>query len=94
MKKVYLKESSLNDIINGRLLPNFLFKGVKKHETSIGDSVVFPTNGKYPYDYMVLKTRYAEVCDAIESLGVESLEEDYLMSRYHMYYQVYFPWNY
>lgn len=81
MKKVYLKESSLNDIINGRLLPNFLFKGVKKHETSIGDSVVFPTNGKYPYDYMVLKTRYAEVCDAIESLGVESLEEDYLMSR-------------
>lgn len=81
MKKVYLKESSLNDIINGRLLPNFLFKGVKEHETSIGDSVVFPTNGKYPYDYMVLKTRYAEVCDAIESLGIESLGEDYLMSR-------------
>jgi len=81
MKKIYLKESSLSDIINSRLLPNFLFKGVKKHETSIGDSVVFPSNGKYPYDYTILKTRYCDVCDAIESLDLESLEEDYLMSR-------------
>jgi hypothetical protein len=42
---------------------------------------MFPSGGEYPFDYTVLKVRFGEVCDAIEELGLESLDEDYLMSE-------------
>lgn len=81
MKKIYLKEDTIANVFKKRLLPQFLFKSVKAHETSLGDNSMFPSGGDYPFDYTILKARFGEVCDAIEKLGLESLDEDYLMSE-------------
>lgn len=81
MKKIYLKESSIKNVLKGRLLPQFLFKLVKTHTTSLGDNEVFPNGDEYPFDYIVLKERFNEVCDAIEELGISDLSEDSLMSE-------------
>ena len=75
MRKIYLKENSLESLVKGRLLPQFLFKKVKEHNTSLGDCDAFPTNTKYPYDYSILKERYSEVCERMEKLGFEDLED-------------------
>lgn len=68
-------------MLNGRLLPQFLFKMVKTHTTSLGDNEVFPSGDDYPFDYIILKERFNEVCDAIEDLGISDLSEDSLMSE-------------
>lgn len=81
MKKIYIKESFISNALNGRLLPQFLFKLVKVHATSLGDNDAFPTSDGYPFDYVLLKERYNQVCDEIEEMGLESLDEDYLMSE-------------
>ena len=81
MKKIYINESFVSNVVNGRLLPQFLFKLVKTHTTSLGDNEAFPTSDDYPFDYVLLKERYNEVCDAIDDIGLESLDEDYLMSE-------------
>lgn len=81
MKKIYLRESSISNVLNKRLLPQFLFKMVKTHTTSLGDNSMFPNNDEYPFDYMLLKTRYNEVCDAMEELNLANLNEDELVSE-------------
>lgn len=81
MRKIYLKEDTIANVFNKRLLPQFLFKSVKAHETSLGDNSMFPSGGDYPFDYTILKERFNEVCDAIMELGLERLDEDYLMSE-------------
>ena len=53
MKKIYVNESSISNIISGKLLPQFLFKLVKTHNTSLGDNDAFPTSYDYPFDYTV-----------------------------------------
>ena len=68
-------------MLNGRLLPQFLFKMVKTHTTSLGDNEVFPNGDEYPFDYIILKERFNEVCDAIGDLGISDLSEDSLMSE-------------
>lgn len=81
MKKIYLRENSIQSVLSGRLLPQFLFKLVKTHTTSLGDNEVFPNGDEYPFDYIILKERFNEVCDAIEDLGIVELDEDNLMSE-------------
>ena len=81
MKKIYVNESSINAIRQQRMLPKFLFRMVKAHTTSLGDNAAFPNGGDYPFDYTVLKKRYSDVCDEVESLNLESLNEDYLMTE-------------
>lgn len=81
MKKIYLKENSIQSVLSGRLLPQFLFKLVKTHTTSLGDNEVFPNGDDYPFDYIILKERFNEVCDAIEDLGIKDLSEDSLISE-------------
>lgn len=81
MKKIYINEEFMSNVVKGRLLPQFLFKLVKTHTTSLGDNEAFPTSDEYPFDYALLKERYNEVCDAIDDIGLESLDEDYLMSE-------------
>lgn len=81
MKKVYINESSISNVLNGRLLPQFLFKMVKNHNTSLGDNEAFPSSDEYPFDYALLKSRYNEVCDEIENMGIVSLDEDSLISE-------------
>ena len=81
MKKIYINESSLANVANKRLLPQFLYKLVKTHSTSLGENEVFPTSDEYPFDYILLKKRFNEICDAIDELRLESLDEDYLMSE-------------
>jgi hypothetical protein len=81
MKKIYLKENSIQSVLSGRLLPQFLFKLVKTHTTSLGDNEVFPSGDDYPFDYIILKERFNEVCDAIEDLGISDLSEDSLISE-------------
>lgn len=81
MRKVYLSESSVSDVLSGRLLPRFLFDRVKVHETSVGDSEAFPESDGYPFDYMLLKERFSNVCDALEGAGIDMLDEDGMVSR-------------
>ena len=81
MKKIYINEGFISNVVKGRLLPQFLFKLVKTHTTSLGNNEAFPTSDEYPFDYALLKERYNEVCDAIDDIGLESLDEDYLMSE-------------
>ena len=81
MKKIYIREDSLKSLNKQRLLPKFIFKAVKNHTTSLGDSEAFPNGDGFPFDYTILKTRYNEVCDNVESLGLERIDEEYLMSR-------------
>ena len=81
MRKIYLKENSLQSVLTQRLLPQFLFRMVKTHTTSLGDNEIFPSGDEYPFDYMLLKERYNEVCEAIEELGIQDLSEDNLMSE-------------
>ena len=81
MKKIYINEGFISNVVKGRLLPQFLFKLVKTHTTSLGDSEAFPTSDEYPFDYTLLKGRFNEVCDNIEKLNLESLDEDYLVSE-------------
>lgn len=81
MKKIYINEESLVNIKKKRILPNFLFKLLKSHTTSLGDNDAFPSGDDYDFDYSVIKKRFNEVSDEIESLNLESLNEDYLMSE-------------
>lgn len=81
MKKIYISENTISNVVNGRLLPQFLFKLVKTHTTSLGDNEAFPFSDDYPFDYVLLKKRYNEVCDAIDDIGLASLNEDDLVSE-------------
>lgn len=74
-KRIIIKESSLykmreqlNEEASSTNLPRFLFDDVKEHNTSLGDSKVFPNFGHYPYDYKITKMRYLEVKETIEKL--------------------------
>lgn len=81
MKKIYISENTISNVVNGRLLPQFLYKLVKTHTTSLGDNEAFPSSDDYPFDYVLLKKRYNEVCDAIDDIGLVSLNEDDLVSE-------------
>ena len=81
MKKIYISENTISNVVNGRLLPQFLYKLVKTHTTSLGDNEAFPSSDDYPFDYVLLKKRYNEVCDAIDDIGLASLNEDDLVSE-------------
>ena len=81
MRKIYINEGFLSNLVKGRILPKFLFKLVKTHTTSLGDNAVFPTSDDYPFDYVLLKKRYNEVCSAIDEIGLNSLDEDSLVSE-------------
>ena len=62
-------------------LPNFLFKKVKIHNTSLGENCAFPPQEDYPFDYKILKIRHQEVVSKIKEFDdIESLEESYLIS--------------
>ena len=80
MKKIYINEEFMSNVVKGRLLPQFLFKLVKTHTTSLGDNEAFPTSDEYPFDYILLKERYNEVCDAIDDIGLEKCDRDILLS--------------
>lgn len=62
-------------------LPNFLFKRVKEHKTSLGNNEAFPPEEDYPFDYKILKDRYNDVVENIKVYSdIESLDENYLIS--------------
>ena len=63
-------------------LPRFLFKQVKEHNTSLGDSKVFPKTSSYPFDYKLAKDRYIEVKDRLqEVLGEEPMDLQQITSE-------------
>ena len=63
------------------LLPKFLFDLLREHKTSLGDNPAFPDCDDFDFDYTIIKKRFNEVADEIEGIGVESLDEDYLMTE-------------
>ena len=80
MKKVYINEASIRSIKEYGLLPDFIFRMVKDHKTSLGDNEAFPKIGEYPFDYMILKKRFDSVSFHIKRT-VGELDEDSLMSE-------------
>ena len=82
MKKIFIRESSIKPLGDDKhLLPKHLYKLLKTHTTSLGDNGAFPDEDEYPFDYSIIKQRFEEVTNAIEDLGLESLDEDYLVSE-------------
>lgn len=82
MKKVYIKEDRIKSISDeSRLLPKHLYSLLSTHTTSLGDNKAFPVDDDYPFDYTVVKQRFIEVSDALDSLGLESTDNDSLVTE-------------
>ena len=67
MKKIYIRENQINKDL---LLPQFLYKAVRAHDTSLGDNPAFPSEDAYAFDYTILKERYREVYEKMHELGL------------------------
>ena len=89
MKKIILSENNLNIIkenindIMANKLPEYVYKSVKKHNTSLGDCPAFPPSHDYDFDYKVLKKRYAEIIDEMNfyELPLDEVEAENLLSK-------------
>lgn len=89
MKKIILSENDLNVIkenindIMANKLPKYVYKSVKEHNTSLGDCPAFPPSHDYDFDYKVLKKRYAEIIDEMNSYGLplDEVEAENLLSK-------------
>ena len=82
MKKVYIKEDRIKNISDeSRLLPKHLYSLLSTHTTSLGDNKAFPVDDDYPFDYTVVKQRFIEVSDALDNLGLESRDNDSLVTE-------------
>ena len=89
MKKIILSENDLNVIkenindIMANKLPEYVYKSVKEHNTSLGDCPAFPPSHDYDFDYKVLKRRYAEIIDEMNSYGLplDEVEAENLLSK-------------
>lgn len=79
-RKIYLSEDKFVNIRKTDLLPSFIFKKVKEHKTSLGDNLAFPSNLEYPFDYVIIKQRYKEVCDAARDIDIFDKSSDELIS--------------
>ena len=77
MKKKYIKESQVTRKL---LLPDFLFKAIRTHDTSLGDNPAFPGGGDYPFDYEILKARYSDVCSLMKGAGIDTSDTEGLTS--------------
>lgn len=75
-KKIYISEEKLSSLNDCNLLPNFLFKRLREHQTSLGDNAAFPPISDYPFDYMIVKKRYRDICNEAEQLGIIGLDTD------------------
>ena len=89
MKKIILSENNLktireniNDIMANKL-PEYVYKSVKKHDTSLGDCPAFPPSHDYDFDYKVLKKRYAEIIGEMNryDLPLDVVEAENLISK-------------
>jgi hypothetical protein len=81
MKKVHINEESMKSVRKNKVLPDFLFRMLKTHTTSLGDNEAFPSGDDYDFDYTVIKKRFSDVSDEIKDVGVESTDPDYLVSE-------------
>lgn len=89
MKKIIVSENNLNIIkenindIMANKLPEYVYKSVKKHNTSLGDCPAFPPSHDYDFDYKVLKRRYAEIIDEMNSYGLplDEVKAENLLSK-------------
>ena len=89
MKKIILSENDLNVIkenindIMANKLPEYVYKSVKEHNTSLGDCPAFPPSHDYDFDYKVLKKRYAEIIDEMNfyELPLDEVEAENLLSK-------------
>lgn len=67
MKKIILNKNKLSLLkeninnVSGNKLPEYVYKSVKEHNTSLGESPAFPPSHDYSFDYKVLKERYDEI---------------------------------
>lgn len=48
-------------------LPQFLYKAISKHNSSLGDNEAFPYRETLPFDYTILKQRFNDVVEALVS---------------------------
>lgn len=67
MKKIILNKNKLSLLkeninnVSGNKLPEYVYKSVKEHNTSLGESPAFPPSHDYSFDYKILKERYNEI---------------------------------
>lgn len=75
MKKIIISE-------NKQLLPKFLYNRATTRNTSLGDNDALPQDGYYPFEYTLLKTRFRDVLEALNSIdGVDTNNIDNIASE-------------
>jgi hypothetical protein len=62
-------------------LPDFIFKHVKDHTTSLGDNGAFPNERDVPFDYAVLKRSMAKSFDMGKKYGFDTMDENALSNE-------------
>lgn len=66
-------------------LPKFLYKKIVSHNTSLGDNAVFPPEEDFPFEYKLIKKRYSDIIDNIQSSEFNGIDVDKastLLSQY------------
>ena len=56
-------------------LPNFLFKHIVQHRTSLGDNLAFPIETNTSFDYKILKQRLLEVTEMAQKVFGEDIDK-------------------
>lgn len=84
--KIRLKEGQLSvlseDSSKKLLLPDFIYRRLKTHNTSLGANSAFPPDADTPFDYHILKERYKEVVNEISNIEtIDSLDTSYLSNK-------------
>lgn len=82
MRKIFIRESSVGSVDGDKyLLPKHLYGLLSTHTTSLGDNAAFPDEDDHPFDYTIIKSRFKLVVDELDTLGLESTDNDYLVSE-------------
>lgn len=75
-KRIYIGESSVPALKNARLLPKFVYRSVKRKDTSLGDCPSIPGDEGFMFEYKILRDRMDAIYDAAESLGFDTSDTE------------------
>lgn len=86
MKKIiYISESVVNEL-SSKLnpledLPQDIKNVLRNHKTSLGSHPSFPPEEEYPFDYILTKKRFDELCHDVKQLNIESFDIKSIQKR-------------
>ena len=64
-------------------LPNFIYNAIKGNNTSLGDCEAFPPDDEFGYLYTLIKHRYKEVVDVMDTYDYTSaVNNEFIFNNY------------